>query len=188
MKGNLKLDDIPSWSDIIKLCNFLRRLYEKKRTLRSLRDYLMLSLLAKTGIRLGELLLMRKSDFDLRQGTAKIKQLKKRRDVKREIIIPPELIPYLRVYFRQIRDKLFNMTERNARQLIYNYTKKILGRRYRPHAFRHSYAIRILEKTRDLELVRRILGHSSYDILKVYLNFTLRDRKLEIIQAIQSEV
>ena len=188
MKGNLKLDDVPSWPQIIKLCKTLRRIYEKKKTIRALRDFILISLLAKTGVRLGELLQLEKSDFDLKQGIMKIRQLKKRRDFRREVIIPPELAPYLTLYLRSVKGRLFDMTERNARQLVYNYTQRILGKRYRPHAFRHCFAIRILEKTRDLELVRRILGHENYQVLKAYLNFTLRDRKLEIRQAIQSEI
>ena len=185
----IKLDDIPSWSQVNKLCKELYKLYLKKRTLKALRNYVLISLLTKTGIRLGELLEIRKQDVNLRSKTIIINQLKKRRKAVREIIIPPSLIPELSTYIRYIRsDKLFEMSKRNARRLVHYYTKKILGKRFRPHAFRHTYALRILEKTKNLELVRRILGHSRYDVLKAYLNYTVRDKKEEIIAAIESEV
>ncbi|MEX2690246.1 MAG: tyrosine-type recombinase/integrase [Candidatus Njordarchaeum guaymaensis] len=185
----IKLDDIPNWSQVNKLCKELYRLYLKKRTLRSLRNYLLISLLAKTGVRLGELLGIKKEDVNIKSKTIIINQLKKRRKAVREIVIPPSLIPELSTYVRHIRgEKLFKMSERNARRIIYYYTEKILGRRFRPHAFRHTYALRILEKTKNLELVRRILGHSRYDVLKAYLNYTVRDKKEEIIAAIESEV
>ena len=185
----IKLDDIPNWSQVNKLCKELYRLYLKKRTLKSLRNYLLISLLVKTGVRLGELLGIKKEDVNIRSKTIIINQLKKRRKAVREIIIPPSLIPELSTYMRYIKgDKLFRMSKRNARRIIHYYTEKILGRRFRPHSFRHSYAIRILEKTKNLELVRRILGHSRYDVLKAYLNYTVRDKKEEIIAAIESEV
>jgi len=188
MKATVKLDDIPSWSEVKKLVGQLRKNYERKKSLKALRNFLLISLLALTGIRLGELLLIEKKDINLKQGIARIRQLKKRQDVRREILIPPSILPYLKTYCRYVNGRLFKMTKRNARAIIHTYTKRYLGRRIRPHAFRHSYALRIIEKTKDIELLRRLLGHSGYQVLKIYLNYTIRDRKDEVLEAIESEV
>ena len=53
----------------------------------------------------------------------------------------------------------------------------------RPHALRHSYAIFILKSTKDLEAVRRLLGHSDYKWLKVYLDYTQEDLAAELEKA-----
>ena len=51
-----------------------------------------------------------------------------------------------------------------------------------PHAFRHSYAIRLLKETKNIRYVQKQLGHSSLTTTQIYLQFTdfsLEKSKLE---------
>jgi site-specific recombinase XerC len=49
---------------------------------------------------------------------------------------------------------------------VYKWSKRYLKRKIRPHAIRHSYAIEVLKVTKNLEAVRRLLGHEDYSTVK----------------------
>ena len=73
-------------------------------------------------------------------------------------------------YLRRLAgDRLFTITERQARNIVYKFTKRYLGRKIRPHAIRHSYALALARKAMNLETLRRLLGHTDYKHLKNYL-------------------
>jgi len=180
----IKNDYIPSWEDCQKLMRSLISRHNKGKV--SLRDLVFMGLLVCTGARLNELLLLKREDIDLEARTIRIRRLKKRKHPEvSELMLPAWILPWLAKYLANRRDYLFDMTDRRARDIVYKYTEEILGRRIRPHAFRHALGIRLLVKVKDLDLVRRQLGHSSYEVVKSYLNYTLRDRRIEIEEALQ---
>ena len=45
------------------------------------------------------------------------------------------------------------------------------------HSMRKTYAMRLYAATRDLEYVRKCLGHKSIETTKLYLGFTKKDRE-----------
>lgn len=49
------------------------------------------------------------------------------------------------------------------------------GKRFRPHMLRHSFAAMLWKQTRDMETVRRALGHSDQQTTSIYL------RSLEVM-------
>jgi site-specific recombinase XerD len=55
-----------------------------------------------------------------------------------------------------------------------------LKKRTRFHAIRHSYAVAVLKATKNLEAVRRLLGHGDYTTIKVYLDLTQEDLEQEL--------
>ncbi|MGC9176802.1 MAG: tyrosine-type recombinase/integrase, partial [Thermoplasmata archaeon] len=65
---------------------------------------------------------------------------------------------------------------------------RLLKKRYRPHAIRHSYATYIMKKTKDLEVVRRLLGHSDYAIIRAYMNYSQEDLESELRGALSQAV
>jgi Site-specific recombinase XerD len=90
-----------------------------------------------------------------------------------EVFVPNDLLDLI----KSSNWQKFNISRRWA----YHIVKKITG--YHPHAFRHSFALMLLGKTKNLEIVRRLLGHSNYNIIKEYLNYTIEDIK-EIVSGI----
>jgi site-specific recombinase XerD len=56
--------------------------------------------------------------------------------------------------------------------VVHRIAECYLKRRLRPHAIRHSYAIAVLKATRNLEVVRRLLGYEDCDTVKVYLDLS----------------
>ena len=81
---------------------------------------------------------------------------------------------------RVVEDKLFNITIRQAGNIVYALTEKYLRKRIRPHAIRHSYAVAVLKTTKNLEAVGRLLGHRDYTTIKVYLDLTREDLEQEL--------
>ncbi len=118
-------------------------------------------------------------DIDPKTQTVKIHQEKKRSEFVRIVPVPSKLFwviigEYLKTMpFKD--SKLFEISERRARNIVYSFTEKYLGRRIRLHTLRHSYATYVLKKARDLEVVRRLLGHAGYKWLKCYLDYTQGD-------------
>ncbi|MGQ9759266.1 MAG: tyrosine-type recombinase/integrase [Candidatus Methanomethylicaceae archaeon] len=181
----LKLKDIPSWNDVERMLIAMIKKYKSYDV--SLRDLCLIGLLTTTGIRTSELLALKPSDFNFEEGLLTVKQLKKKGEFVRQTVISPDLKPYLREYTSLFRheEPIFKLTRRQMLNITHKYTKEILGRRYRNHAFRHAYAIRILEKTRDVELCRRLIGHSRIETVKIYLDFAIGDRVKDVLEAIR---
>lgn len=144
-----------------------------------IRDKLIITLLYGTGIRLGELLLLKDSDFDTK--TSLIKVLGKR---KKERIIPyPVSINQLFEKYINVRnseihfqtEKLF-VTETGKpvyEKLIYRVVKNNLAKvtlleKKSPHVLRHTYATHLLNKGADLNAVKELLGHSNLAATQIY--------------------
>jgi integrase len=180
----LVLKDVPSWSEVEKIIGTLIRRHKQGSV--SLRDLCIEGLLATTGIRTSELLALRKEDFDFNQCLVTVRQLKKKGEFVRQTVMSDDLKPYLEEYMKGVRGSrpAFKLTRRQVLNITHRYTAEIIGRPIRNHAFRHAYAIRILEKTRDLELCRRLIGHSELETVKIYLDFAIGDRAKEVGDAI----
>ena len=81
---------------------------------------------------------------------------------------------------RTAEDKVFNITIRQARNIVYSFTERYLKKNIRPHAIRHSYAVAVLKVTKNLEAVRNLLGHRDYTTIKIYLDLTQEDLEQEL--------
>jgi len=178
-KMGLRLENIPSWEEVKEI--WARAERERSAGRLSLRDYLLLGLVMFTGCRISEILNLRREDVNLRRGVAIIRQLKKRGEARREVLIPEFLLPALEEHLKGLSfgERIFPI----ARNTAYTKVKNFTG--YHPHAFRHTFAIRLLSKTGNIEYVRRLLGHSNYNTLKHYLNFTVEDIKDEVKRALE---
>jgi len=73
---------------------------------------------------------------------------------------------------RTAENKVFNESLRQARNIVYSLTKRYLRKRIRLHAIRHSYAVAVLKATKNLEVVRRLVGCRECAAIKVYLDLT----------------
>jgi len=82
--------------------------------------------------------------------------------------------------------KLFAITERQARDIVYKFTAWYLRVKIRPHAIRYAYAMFVLKATKNIEAVRRLLDHADYKWLKVYLDHTQEDLAEELSKAFES--
>ncbi len=182
--GKLRLDDVPDYSEL--LTSIVKSEGKVK-----LKQLAFLSMLAFTGCRIGEAINLKWEDMDFKSRTVKIRQEKKKGEFLRKIPVPSDFFWSIMGRLKERRsssNKPFDFTQRNGRYIVYSLTKKMLKKRYRPHAIRHSYATYIMKKTKDLEVVRRLLGHSDYAIIRAYMNYSQEDLESELRGALAQAV
>lgn len=170
-----KVKNAPSSSEVMKLWAGLK-LEFKIGEIRE-RDFILLMLFIWYGRRMNEILTLTTEDIQFNKGSYGaifFKQLKtKERETPDEALpLWPQVRQYLKNYITALvllnRKRLFTITDRQARNIVYKYSKKYFGRRVRPHDFRHAVAQYILERYRDIELVSRVLGHTDIRTTQIY--------------------
>jgi len=182
-REGFKLDDVPAYEDLLRA---VRRAYHDVNQAKyRLRDLALVAVLIYTGCRLGEVLSLTRDDIDFENKVIHIKQGKD--EPYRLVPIEADLFwTIMERYLRRLTgDQLFTITERQARNIVYKFAKRYLGRKIRPHAIRHSFALALVRKTANLEELRRILGHSDYKHLKNYLEVTYTDTVCELQKAFE---
>lgn len=136
-----------------------------------LRDRLLVNMLFLCGVRVGEALSVKASDFDLQ---ARLVQVDGKTGVRLVPLLPPVVEAFVAyIYARPASpDLALFLSARgdlSVRGLITtNGVRQMLKRRasaagvdyINPHAFRHGLAMHLLNKGGDMSLVQRVLGHS----------------------------
>lgn len=154
------------------------------------RDYVMMRLFLESGMRVQELIALRTSDIDV--GTriitlgASINKNRKARVIplgKEMIRLLLELIAENKVHFPE-EDHVFlssygnPLTREGIVERIKLYGKKVgIADKVRcsPHTFRHTFALNFLKAGADIIALQRILGHSTMDMVRKYVQHTTED-------------
>ena len=138
------------------------------------RDVLMLQLALKTGARATELLGLRHVDLNVYDNTVFIRGIKGSND--REIPLKKEIFERLISYASTVprNENLFPIGYHRLRQ-IWDW--------YRPvpkkfHSLRHTFAIRLYQKTKDIRLVQVALGHRNITNTMVYADYVYSQTEL----------
>lgn len=163
-------------------------------------------LILNTGLRLGEICALRKSDIDYRSGFLRIERSAARvRDASgthlvvqspksgssvRLVAIPNDMLELLKATTQSIQRDNYLLTNTDTpmepRTLQYRYRKLLerCGIRYRNfHALRHTYATRCMENGVDIKSLSELLGHADIrTTLQTYVHSSLAHKK----QAVQS--
>ena len=144
----------------------------------SQRDYLMLRVLWRTGVRVNELLNIKPSDVEPRNNVVNITKAKGGK--QRRVHLDAETIKMLSEYIstQQLPDNrpIFALKQRQVRNIVKRYGD-IIGKDIHPHTFRHSYAIHCVRNGWDIRRLQQVLGHSSLNVTAVYLKFNDQDIK-----------
>ena len=85
---------------------------------------------------------------------------------------------YIRKNKLRPEDRLFNITDRQVRNLVKKYAKKARipnPERVHPHTLRHTCATLLRRKGVPLRIVQKILGHSSIKTTEIYDTVALYD-------------
>lgn len=135
------------------------------------RNFILLLTLWRTGLRVSELVNLRKND--IQDGSIFVKQGKFKKD--RIIPLEGELSNLLGLYSDRLhyRDKLFPLSVRQIRNIVYKYSPEHLD--VHPHTFRHSFAVHCLKNGMNLRSLQKILGHTSLATTQVYLDVVGKD-------------
>lgn len=128
-----------------------------------------------TGARPSEVLAIKKSDLSDESKSVFIKGLKGSRD--REIPLPPGIYSRLKTLACEAptnQEKIFPIALRTMQTIWHNYRPTKKGVR----SLRHTFAIRLYEKTKDIRLVQMALGHRSMSNTQVYAEYVYNQQEL----------
>ncbi|MBK9294036.1 MAG: site-specific integrase [Oligoflexia bacterium] len=137
------------------------------------RNTLLIELALKTGARAQEILNLKKSDLNAFERTIFIKGLKGSSD--REIPLSNKLFEKLLEYAQKSpTDKIFNITYNRLRDIWAQY--RPVNKKF--HALRHTFAILLYKKTKDLRLVQLALGHRNITNTMIYADYVYSQNEL----------
>ncbi|OHR72161.1 recombinase XerD [Bacillus sp. HMSC76G11] len=149
-------------------------------TFTGVRDYTIMMVFLETGIRVNELVGLSLADIQWEDSLLRIRNAKTYRE--RLVPIQSEMKKQLRKYI-SIRglvecDDLFvtidgtPLLRRSVQQRIdvYGVKAKIKDVRCSPHTFRHTFAKLSVQQGANIFELQTILGHTSMEIVKTYVN------------------
>jgi integrase/recombinase XerD len=131
------------------------------------RDKLIIKFLFYTGVRVSELIKIKKNDIIFEEGFVKVYG---KGGKERIVPIPKELLNELKDYINKINtENIFPLSSRQVERIIKNIAKKAgINKKVTPHVLRHSLATTLLSKGVDIRYIQEILGHSSLNITQIY--------------------
>ena len=162
----------------------LRAVVTESVTTTAPRDRLILELLLGTGIRLGSLVGLNVGDVDLQSGTLSIRA---KGGAEARVFLNPRLVGMLGRFLKEratqaaggpnvplFRGRSGRRLGARAIQLKFASWVKEAGidRPVSVHSLRHTFATRLYEKTGDLYLVQRALGHRQITTTEIYARVT----------------
>ncbi len=151
--------------------------------LKGYRDKAMLELLYATGLRVSELIALKRSDLNLQLGFIRC-------GLRRERIVPLgrlatlALTAYLdhpgtQALLDQDDSPLFvnlhgaPLTRQGFWKIIRSYKQQAeISSELTPHTLRHSFAVHLLENGADLRSIQEMLGHSDISSTQIYTKMT----------------
>ena len=158
----------------------LRRLFEatKGKTIQDLRDKAILETLFSTGLRVSELVSIRR-DVDL---TAKEITVRGKGEKVRIVFFSNSAAEAIQSYKRKRKDMspaLFagrgntSLTPRSIERIIANRARQAgIAKKVTPHILRHMFATTLLSNGADIRAVQEMLGHANIATTQVYTHIT----------------
>lgn len=136
-----------------------------------------------TGLRLNELINLKRNDIDLKRKTIHIKNAKGSKD--RIIFLHNELIKILKLMrykkdfnFLFLTNRKTKYNNRTIELIIKNTAKKAgIKKNIIPHTLRHSFATHLLEKGLDIRNIQHLLGHKDLRTTQIYTHLSNKEIK-----------
>lgn len=144
---------------------------------KDLRNVTLLRLALATGARAQELLNLRAQDLNSHDRSVFIQGIKGSND--RELPLPIDLFSDLESLSHVASEtstegRLFPISYNRLRQIWQDY--RPTGKKF--HSLRHTFAIRLYKKTRDLRLVQVALGHRNITNTIIYADYIYSQEEL----------
>ena len=157
-------------------------------TFKGLRDKTMLEIMYSSGLRVSELISLKKKDINIKNSFIRIIG---KGNKERIIPIGEIALEYLNKYFELLS---YNSKINNSKNVFINKNGLPLTRQYffkiikyysikaninkniSPHTLRHSFATHLLENGAPLIAVKNLLGHESINTTQIYTH--VNERKL----------
>ena len=158
-----------------------------RETFTGLRVYTIMLLLLETGMRISECIHLELDDIDLKEQEIRIKMGKGRK--ARRVPIQKTCVKALKKYLEERGDADTNalfinvdngpLNKRTVQENIQTYGKmaQITGVRVSPHTFRHTMAKFYIMNGGDIFTLQQILGHTTLDMVRYYVELFGTDIK-----------
>jgi integrase/recombinase XerD len=167
-KKNKTLPEILTMKEIRKLIENTSNVKHK----------LIIKLLYGTGLRVSEIVNLKKENVNFEEGLIHIHLAKGKKD--RFVKIPESMLKELQSFEELESGKyLFGsnrggkLTTATIQAILKNAAKKAgIKKRVYPHLLRHSFATHLLEGGTDLRIIQKILGHSDIKTTQIYLQIS----------------
>lgn len=152
------------------------------------RDRLILELFYFTGIRLSELVNLKKSDVDFSNSTIRVLG---KRNKERLIPITACIVHKIKT-LNNSNKSVFLFVSKKGKQItakqVYRLVNKYLGMvtsldKKSPHILRHTFATHMLNNGADINAVKELLGHANLSATEVYTHNTIEKLKTVYKQA-----
>lgn len=151
------------------------------RAVENLKHQCILMLIYSAGLRLGELINLRRTDIIPERKQVVIRGGKGRKD--RITLLSPKVLAKLDAYLDEYRPKTYLFEGQNGGaysdtsvQAIFKQAKAKAGitAPATVHTLRHSFATHLLEKGTDLRYIQTLLGHSSSKTTEIYTHVSTK--------------
>ena len=148
----------------------------------NLRHRFVLMILYYSGMRLNELINVKREDVDFERDIIHLKIAKGEKE--RIIFLHKKLKDFIE-YFNLKDDGYIFMSslgrkydERTIQMIVKNAARRAgIKKRVTPHALRHSFATHLLEGGADIRHIQKLLGHSSLQTTQIYTHVANKDIK-----------
>ena len=137
------------------------------------RGHILFRLLLATGCRISEILGIDKEDVDL---NARRILVQGKRSKRRPVFVDPDTAEEFAQYLKNTPPggRAFDLSRFYCVKMVKKYARKAgiaNWRQLSPHKLRHSFAIRWVQSKKEIEALRRLLGHARLNTTQVYLDY-----------------
>ena len=163
-KRNKKIPEILTKEEIKKMIDATSNIKHK----------LILKVLYGCGLRVSELVNLKKEEINFKENLIHIKLAKGKRD--RFVKIPESVKEELENYCKLDKDKILfpsnrggKLTTATIQAIVENAGRKArIKKEVYPHLLRHSFATHLLEQGTDLRIIQKLLGHANIKTTQIY--------------------
>lgn len=149
----------------------------------NIKHKIILKILYGCGLRVSEVVSLKRNDFDFSENLIHIKMAKGKKD--RFVKIPEKLKEDLQSYLNLNKNEILfsssngkKLTTATIQAIVENSAKKAgITKRAYPHLLRHSFATHLLEQGTDLKIIQKLLGHSDIKTTQIYTQISQQSIK-----------
>ena len=157
------------------------------------RDRAILELFYSTGMRLSELVALKREDLDLRRRTVRVLG---KGNKERMLVFGEKAADAVQDHVVELRKKQVSadgplfpgrggpLSPRTVQRVVARHLGRLVraGGRH-PHVLRHSFATHMLDRGADIRAIQELLGHASLGTTQIYTHVSIETLRREFVKA-----